>query len=197
MVGTLTNQSGTTGRHHLCKTTIHNTFSLIIKHRVALNNRQLCEWVLSHGADPNARCTFERTPLSVAVGWASRDIIDLLLQHGGSVESGQLLHCAVDWLKPGCAEIIQLLLGKGCDINAIKYQNHRGSYDFYSVLLSLGTSLHEAADSGRSTVVKFLLANGADPLVRDTNDYLPIDMAHRKGHTDVVDLLKPYSEATP
>lgn len=169
----------------------------MINSRMVLDNRQLCEWFLANGADPNARRKFDKTPLSLAVSWAPRDIIELLFQHGGSVKKGQLLHSAVHRRKPDCLDIIRMLLEKGCAINAIRYQNHNVSYENYNLLFALGTPLHEAAECGRLTMVEFLLSNGADPLIRDTWDELPIDRAHSKGHTDIVDLLRPYSESKP
>lgn len=178
----------------LRKTTLHNISSLLSNYRLTLDNRQLCEWFLSHGADPNAQCNYDITPLSHGVTYASREIIELLFQHGGLIEKGQLLHNAVHREKPDCLEIIQMLLNKGCDINAMKYKNHKHSYDYYKILQGLGTPLHDAAERGHPGVVKFLLANGADPLVRDTMNELPIDRAKRGRHTEVVDFLRHYSE---
>lgn len=163
---------------------------------MALDNRQLCEWFLSHGADPNAQCRFDETPLSVAVMRAPRDIIELLFQHGGSIEKGQLLHCAVHRHKPDHLDIIRMLLDKGCNINAIRYENHSESYGYYNLLFGLGTPLYEAAEYNRLAVVELLLANGANPLIRNTWDQLPIDRARSKGHTNIVELLRPYSEST-
>jgi hypothetical protein len=42
-VEALMNQSVMTSRHRSCKITLHNLPSLMIKCRMALNNRQLCE----------------------------------------------------------------------------------------------------------------------------------------------------------
>jgi ankyrin repeat protein len=39
------------------------------------------------------------------------------------------------------------------------------------------TALHYAASCGHADVVKFLLDNGADPNVADTEGMLPIDVA--------------------
>jgi ankyrin repeat protein len=160
--------------------------------RYVLSNRRLCEWFLSHGADPNATCKYDWTPLSKAVGKAQREIIELLFEHGGSIANGQLLHFAVHRNQPDCLDILQLLLDKGCDINAIRYQNHKFSYDHDNFLMGLGTPLHEAAMTGRVHVAKFLLDRGANPRARDTWGRLPIDRAHEHGHLETIDLLGPY-----
>lgn len=161
---------------------------------MALDNRQLCEWFLSHKTDPNARCDCDKTPLSVAILRAPHDIIDLLFEHGGSVEKGQLLHCAVHRQKPDSPEIVRMLLEKECDVKASKYQSHNESYEYDDLLLGLETPLHEAAGYGLLAMVEFLLANGAERLIRDTWDQLPVDRARSKGHTDIVDILKTCSE---
>ena len=165
---------------------------LITDNRRALHSHQLCEWLLAHGADPNVPCMFDWTPLSYAITKARRDIIELLFERGGSIANGQLLHCAVLRTQPDCLEIIQMLLDKGCDIDAIRYQNHKPSYDHFNFMVGLGTPLHEVARVGRLDVAKFLLDRGANPRVRDTWGGLPIDTAHEHGHLDIVDLLRPY-----
>ena len=53
-------------------------------------------WLLDHGADPNKQCSIDLTPLSYAVEQASPPTVKLLLDRGGDVHKGQLLHHAVD-----------------------------------------------------------------------------------------------------
>jgi len=52
-------------------------------------------WLLDRGADPNARCDIDYTPLSYAVKFADLPTIDLLLRRGGNVRKGQLMHNAI------------------------------------------------------------------------------------------------------
>lgn len=162
-----------------------------------MNNRPLCEWFLSHGADPNVQCSYGWTPLTTAIENTSRDVIDLLFEHGGSIEHGQLIHAAVRRTLPDCLDVIQMLLDKGCDINTIQYHNHKLSYGHWNNFMALGTPLHTAAENGRVDFVKFLLDHGADPKLRDTKGFLPIDNAKNKNHPEVVDLLKSYSFSRP
>ncbi len=48
------------------------------------------------GADPNASCDTEYTPLSMAVRWESLSTIELLLEHAKYGESGHLVYCATE-----------------------------------------------------------------------------------------------------
>jgi ankyrin repeat protein len=87
--------------------------------RDALFDPELVRWLVEHGADPNARCRYDITPLSIAVGYALRDVILLLFELGASIQYGQALHCAVRASRED--EIIELLLQKGASPNAIMF----------------------------------------------------------------------------
>ena len=53
----------------------------------ALFDTELVRWLIEHGADPNARCRYDITPLSVAAATASKEVIELLFELGASVRS--------------------------------------------------------------------------------------------------------------
>lgn len=53
-------------------------------------------WLLDYGADPNKQCSIDLTPLSYAVEQASLPTVKQLLDRGGDVHKGQLLHHAVE-----------------------------------------------------------------------------------------------------
>lgn len=159
---------------------------------VVLHDRKLTEWFLSHGADPNAQCYLDITPLSYAVQSAPFDIIELLFENGGSIEKGQLLHHAVNRTKPDCLEVVQMLLDKGSPINSIQYQNHHDSYEHFK-WFGLGTPLYDVANKGHLEMAALLLKNGADPLIPHSGSWLPINAAEHNGHTAMVELLRPYS----
>lgn len=127
-------------------------------------------WLVKHGADPNARCTFDMTPLSIAAISAPKEIIELLFELGASVDFGQPLHYAVQQGRSD--DVIALLLEKGSDINAIMFESHDLSYCQLSVL-GLGTPLHEAARANNERLCRFLLMHGAKPGIRDTLGNLP------------------------
>jgi hypothetical protein len=131
------------------------------------DDRVLTEWFLDHGADPNAMCAWDFTPMSEAMCQASLDTIKRLFDRGGNVERGQLLHNAVQRAAPDAVELVRMLLDKGAPINDIQYKNHAQSWrDRCS--FGLGTPLHYAAQDGRAELVLFLLSRGADPTILDT-----------------------------
>jgi ankyrin repeat protein len=50
----------------------------------------MVKFLLSRGADPNAKAAYDRTPLSFAEGPApSKEIADLLRQHGAEANHAQ------------------------------------------------------------------------------------------------------------
>lgn len=137
---------------------------------LALFDPELVQWLVAHGANPNARYKFDITPLSMAGKSASKEVIELLFKLGASTEYGQPLHCAVEKDRPD--EIIMLLLKKGAPINGIMYEEHEFSYHHWKDF-GLGTPLHEAARVGNERLVRLLQKYGANPGIRDTLGELP------------------------
>ncbi len=156
--------------------------------RLVLNDAHLTLWFLTHGADPNAECGLDFTPLSVAVYEAPFAIIKLLFDHGGSIKHGQLLHYAVRRDSVDRLQICQFIIDKGPPTNDVMYQDRLDCYDQFKYF-GIGTPLHEAGEEGKSDIVELLLAEGADPLVRDAKGDLAIDRARRAGQSAVVKQL--------
>ncbi len=76
------------------------------------------------------------------------------------------------------------------------YQNRLDCYDQFKYF-GIGTPLHEAAEQGKQDVVELLLAEGADPLIKDAKGELAIERAQRAGHSAVVKQLLPLSSPFP
>ncbi|KIW81224.1 hypothetical protein Z517_04249 [Fonsecaea pedrosoi CBS 271.37] len=136
----------------------------------ALFNSSLVHWLIEHGANPNAQCRFDITPLSIAAQSASKEVIEQLFELGASVKYGQPLHFAVYANRPD--EIITLLLEKGAPINGIMFEDHQLSY-YHWKEFGLGTPLHIAAEAGNARLVKLLQERGANLNIRDTLGQLP------------------------
>ncbi|WP_265027660.1 ankyrin repeat domain-containing protein [Wolbachia endosymbiont (group B) of Chorthippus parallelus] len=63
----------------------------------------------------------------------------------------------------GCLEVVKFLIEEGIDINTT---------DAFS-----WTSLHYAARKGHLEITKFLLKNGANPLAKNKDKKIPLDLA--------------------
>ena len=145
-----------------------------------------------HGANPDAVCGLDITPLSIAVRDASFNIIKLLFDNGGSIKRGQLLHFAANRILPDRTEIFQYILDKGASINDIMFQNCPESYEQerYS---GLGTPLHSVAVTGYLDMVEMILLKGADPSIKDSTGRLAFEVAEYHGLSAVADRLRPLS----
>ncbi|KZF20702.1 ankyrin repeat protein [Xylona heveae TC161] len=150
---------------------------------------ELTNWFLDHGADPNAACRLDLTPMSFAIQTAPLRTIHLLFDRGGDIGKGQLIHHAVERNDGYAVEVIQLLLQKGAVLNARMYENHPPSWNL-QFFKGLGTALHRAAELGKSDVVSFLLQQGADISVRDSKGRTALDCARRYNRTNVVMILE-------
>ena len=131
----------------------------------------------------------------MAVSDAPFATIKLLFDHGGSIRHGQLLHYAVRRDHADRLEVLKFIINQGPPINNVMYQERLDCYDQLKYF-GIGTPLHEAAQDGKLDMVKLLLAEGADPLIRDARGRLAIERARRAGRDAVVKLLLPLSGPT-
>ncbi|KAL1869024.1 hypothetical protein Plec18167_008027 [Paecilomyces lecythidis] len=145
-------------------------------------------WLLDHGADPNALCSIDLTPMSYAIEYASIDIIRLLFDRGADIYKGQLLHHAIE-RQSDIIDVVALLLEKGVSINAKMYEDHYFSWRLY-YFMGLGTPLHRAAELGKIDVVRYLISQGADVNIKDAMGQTALDCAAKHGCSDIVDLLR-------
>ena len=137
----------------------------------ALSDRDLTEWLLQKGADPNARCYCDVTPLSIAAGSAPLEVIRLLFMYGASTEHGAPLHCAVQAERSN--EILEFLIGKGAAVNELLFEKDVVSHNHYVEFYPLGTPLHEAAVKQNERIFDLLLSNGADRTIKDNFGVVP------------------------
>ena len=150
-------------------------------HFAVFNNRkEVVDFLLANGADPNRQLTSGWTPVHVAANNDKKDILQVLLAHGANVDpkgkDGETpLHLAAFKGYPG---VVQVLLAGGADVNG-----RDGGKD---------TALHRATAMGHKETVQVLLSKGADPNARDAKDLTPLRIAELQGHGDIVQLLKRY-----
>lgn len=132
----------------------------------------------------------------MAVLRAPIHIIELLLSRGGTVLHGQLIHHAASREGDDRLRVLDLLLSrKAPGLNEIMYHNSPESFDMLKEF-GLGTPLHLAAEKGHTDVVQYLLGKGIDTETRDSRGRLALDRALRHEHSEVVELLRPFSAAS-
>ncbi|KAK1061028.1 hypothetical protein LTR74_011369 [Friedmanniomyces endolithicus] len=158
----------------------------------AVEDIDLCRWFLCHGADPNAGCGLDKTPLSAAVQYGPLEVIELLFNHGGTIECGQLLHFAVWRHLSDRLDIVKYIIRKGASVNMLMYQNRPDCY-IQREAFGLGTPLHAAATEGDLEVVRLLLDEGAEISIQDSLGTFPYQLAEMYGHGAVATLLQPSS----
>ena len=155
-------------------------------HDAAENGRlEVVKLLLEAGADKDAADHYGATALHWAADQGCSEVVKHLLRaraHKDAVD-----HYGVTPLKDAAAsghsEVVKLLLEAGSEKDVASKVRNGG-----------GTALHSAAWMGHSEVVELLLEVGADKDVKDSENRLPVDLAHLRGHREVVHLLQPQTQ---
>jgi ankyrin repeat protein len=163
----------------------------------------MIEMLLAHGAKVNAVDALGRTPLHMA---ASRDAqaLELLLDHGAEVDplsyaSTPLVMAA----QHGRLDALRLLLERGADPDrvppggqsALVAAVNAGNVQIVQFLLrpgdgeQFGPALFSATRSNNLALVDLLLAEGADPLLRDRDHNSLLHIAAEHGHIPMIQRL--------
>eukprot|EP00118_Oscarella_pearsei_P009022 m.49460 g.49460 ORF g.49460 m.49460 type:complete len:1662 (+) comp33992_c0_seq1:255-5240(+) len=142
-------------------------------------HRNVVELLLTYESNLEHRTKDGCTPLMLAAREGHYDVAELILRHGGKVntpsgsESNIPLTLAC-W--KGHVEVVRLLLDQN---SAIEHQNKAGC-----------TPLMLAAREGHFETTKLLLSKGTKlDVPSGSNDDTPLTLACWKGHADVVELL--------
>jgi ankyrin repeat protein len=169
--------------------------------------------LLDHGVDVNVTNEHGRTPLCEAYYGRHLEVMQLLLDRGAAVDVqyddfGLIAH---DASYVGEAEAMRLLLQNDADVNATTYQNYTplhwassmGHVNVAQVLLEhgadinslsdFGTPLYRASVEGHLEVTRLLLGCGADVHIQAPRGETPFQVATRKGHAQVAQLLLEHS----
>jgi ankyrin repeat protein len=140
---------------------------------------EIAEYLLTHGADVNAKTVSGFTPLMAAVVNRKAKLTTLLVTKGAEVKAvdrehgASVLHMAA---AGGDPTIIEFLLSKGADVECRENDGW--------------TPLHTAAYKGHLAVVKALIAGGARVDAKAFDGTTPLRAAELGYQKDVVEYLR-------
>ncbi len=179
-----------------------NLFTAVYK-----DNPEMARWLLSHGADPNIRDSYQQSVLSNAATWRANGCVKLLIEAGADVH-------AEDRLKSqpinhaSTPEIARMLVDAGADINFIsagytllKFSTERLQVDMVRALLAMGadtdaeasrystTPLYVAVYQDDLEIARLLLEAGANPNAQNADQWFPLATAQS---IEMVQLLLDY-----
>ena len=146
-------------------------------HLAALTNRpEVARLLIARGAQLDARDNNGMTPLLVAASNGKIDVTEVLLDAGADVnaEGVRYPYNALGVAAFGCQiPIVQLLLSKGMDINA-HFDDKKET-----LLFLVAPNLHHspATLDQRLAMIMFLLTNGLDPNVKNTDGKTAYDLS--------------------
>lgn len=149
----------------------------------------LPQWLLEHGADPNANPRSDpvcSTALEAACyrPGTPADIISLLLRHGAT---GSLAMLVAAW--NGNVEALRVLLNQGGEMFGIDVIPEAGNPD-WAMGEDWGTALHGAAAKGKMACVEFLLSRGARTDIRNGAGLTAEQTAEHFEHKECADALR-------
>jgi ankyrin repeat protein len=142
--------------------------------------------------------------LYFAVNRGNKEIVDLLLEYGATID----LKCCLSWAagERGNPEIVQMLIDRGADVNDYDLEPplmtaaSQGRADLVRLLLNAGadvdarddegwTALMEPAGEGHKEVVELLIAAGVDVNARNNEGLTALKYATEKNQTEIVEML--------
>lgn len=143
---------------------------------------KLVSHLISLGADINVKRTDGATALWIASQMGHTAVVAELLAHGAEVDSTR--HDGATPLfkaaHKGYTGLVELLVKRGASLGLLKNGE---------------SALHAAALFDHLSVIKLLLAAGADPQLRNQDGMTPLDLAHEASNTQIVDYLRQHIAA--
>ena len=113
------------------------------------------------------------TPLDAAAASSTPTVFQILLDHGARMEDANPLHAAANARGEGRLAMVDFLLGKGLEINAMETYPETSCVDSCGIL---GTPLHYAVRWENVEMVKHLLKRGANPKAESAEEMgTPLD----------------------
>jgi len=164
--------------------------------------------LLSHGCRIDTRDVTGKAALHWALENKNEELARLLIAHGAEVDTKNKLMFQTPLeiaVNRGLTEVVELLLDKGAEINALPVLEHAafiGDTRLVRLLIAHGaevntksklngdTPLHIAARAGHAEVVELLLNNGAEINAQNNEGETALQKAEQKGNAKVVELIR-------
>jgi ankyrin repeat protein len=165
-------------------------------HWAALKGRaEMVSYLLSVGADVNAKNAKGETPLDVARRAGRGEIVDIL--NGGATLGARRPEAASAPPPASAAGEADIFAAtRAGDVVAVRQMLERNPALLNQPDSQYGaTPLHWAAATGHVDLVSFLVAAGADAGARNKAGETPLQVAQRANRNDVVDVLSGLGEA--
>ena len=148
------------------------------------------KWLLEHGHRSTPNDPYHGPS---GISWticgdrADQKMLKLLLDHGHDLENSGAGVAAAD---EGNVEALRLLPDRGLNIEDQDMSWYPFDEDKDEPYESQGTALYRACRQGNVECVELLLERGADPLAKDLEGTPCLDIARRRGHEYIVQLLE-------
>lgn len=114
-------------------------------------------------------------PLWEALSNGHTAVKNLLMDNGSKLDSGDVGHYACTAVEQNSLDLLKEIVKCGGDVTQPKSNGT--------------TALHTAVCEENTDIVKFLLAQGADPDRADMHGWTPRSLADQQGHADIKDLF--------
>ncbi|KAK6273140.1 PREDICTED: potassium channel AKT1 [Theobroma cacao] len=146
-------------------------------HIAASNGSEHCiVLLLEYGADPNIRDSEGNVPLWEAIMGKHESVIKLLVDNGATLSSGDVGQFACSAVEQNRLDSLKDIVKYGGDVSQAR---------------SNGTApIHAAICEGNIEMVRFLLEQGADIDVKDSDGWTARALADHQGHEEILALLQ-------
>jgi ankyrin repeat protein len=145
----------------------------------AIGSRDICQLLITYGADVNAEAKYGQTPLHLATQYGHQDIVELLLDCGANINALDLAGCSpiFNAAQSHHQQIVECFLSRGARVNLTDRE------DFTPLLRAFQRA-------GGDETIRVLVAYGADVNVRGGRENLsPLHLAVAQNNKNIVELL--------
>ena len=116
-------------------------------------------------------------------------MVKLLVANDGRVEHSNLLEALSRYELPNRSPILAYLVENGAPVNRLEH-SHSPRIFAKNRFQGLGTPLHSAVEHNRLKIALTLLAFGADPTIKDTEDRTPLDLVRELKLPEMIGILE-------